>query len=169
MTPSWNANYHVKTTIDDAKKYRYLFECNWSPGGHFVTFILLHPETCEVTQTDPTLRRCIHYAKLWGFDGLKVVHLYALVTTDVESLGTTRDSIGPENNQFILYATDHSSAVILAWGDTLTTPLAQSRMRDVYQLVHHQSPHCLKVTSTGNYPRHPLYLSKSLIPVPYQL
>lgn len=102
MTPSWNANDHVKTTIDDAKKYRYLFECNWSPGD-----IWSHP-FCF-----------IHYAKLWG--------------------------------------------------NTLTTPLAQSRMRDVYQLVRRQSPHCLKVTSTGNDPRHSLYLSKSLIPVPYQL
>lgn len=169
MTPSWNANYHVKTTMDETNQYRYLFECNWSPGGHFITFILFHPSIDDVSQTDPTLRRCTHYAKLWGFDGLKVVNLYAMIASDVKSLDHMYDPIGPDNDTYIRYAADHSAAVILAWGDAITTLSAQSRMRDVYQLVQHQSPHCLKVTTTGNYPRHPLYLSKSLIPVPYQL
>ena len=167
MTPAWNANYHVKVSIDEANQYRYLFECNWSPGGRFVTFIMLNPSVGNVEQTDPTLVRCLQYAKLWGYDGLKVVNLFAYIATDPEKLNEVLDPVGPENDDYIRYAAENSDTVILAWGECLSTHAAKQRMDETFALVQHKKPCCLKVTAHGNYPRHPLYLSKDLQPIPY--
>lgn len=168
MTPAWNANYHVNAVMDDAKEYRYLFECNWSAGERFVTFILLNPSVGNVTQTDPTLARCMYYAKLWGYDGFKVVNLYAFIATDPDRLLDTVDPVGPENDRYIRLAAEQSETVVLAWGSSITSEDAKKRMEATIELVRHKRPQCLKMTVDGNYPRHPLYLPKNVQPVPYR-
>ena len=167
MTPAWNAHYHVNAVMDDAKEYRYLFECSWSLGNRFVTFILLNPSIGNVTQTDPTLARCMYYAKLWGYDGFKVVNLFAYISTDPTRLNEVRDPIGPENDRYIRIAVDQSETVVLAWGSNITSECSKQRMQETLELVRHKRPQCLKMTKDGNYPQHPLYLPKNLEPIPY--
>src|SRR5207253_9302632 len=55
--------------------------------GGTVTFVGLNPSTADATQDDPTIRRCIRFAREWGFDRLKMVNLYAYRATDPRELG----------------------------------------------------------------------------------
>ena len=167
MTRNWNSNYHVNAVIDETQQYRYLFECRWGHGNDVVTFIMLNPSVGNVEQTDPTLVRCINYAKAWGYSGMNVVNLFAYISTDPKQLKNAIDPIGPKNDAYIRLATEQSDAVILAWGSILTTPQAKQRMQSTINLVRHKIPKCLKVTTHGNYPRHPLFLPRNLVPIPY--
>jgi hypothetical protein len=37
---------------------------------------MLNPSTADHRQDDPTIRRVVHFTRVWGFDGLTVVNLY---------------------------------------------------------------------------------------------
>lgn len=72
------------------------------------------------------------------------------------------DPVGPRNNYYIQLATRRASLIIVAWG---THGSFQGRDKIVQNLIYrHQSLYCLGVTKDG-YPRHPLYLEKSTIPI----
>ncbi len=51
---------------------------------------------------NPTIRRCIGFAKAWGLRGLIVGNLFALRSTDPKALYDHPDPIGPDNAQHIL-------------------------------------------------------------------
>jgi len=44
-------------------------------------FIGLNPSTADETSDDPTLTRCINYAKYWGFGGVCMANLFAFRAT----------------------------------------------------------------------------------------
>ncbi|TCI67849.1 DUF1643 domain-containing protein [Exiguobacterium sp. SH0S7] len=45
-------------------------------------FVMLNPSQGNQGQDDRTLQRCISFAKTWGYDGIKVVNLFAFILTD---------------------------------------------------------------------------------------
>jgi hypothetical protein len=51
-----------------------------------VCFVLLNPSTADETREDPTVRRCIGFARSLGYGALEVVNLYAYVATDPAEL-----------------------------------------------------------------------------------
>ena len=51
--------------------YRYALWRRWEPGPQ-VLFIMLNPSTADELTDDPTIRRCIGFARSWGFGSLAV-------------------------------------------------------------------------------------------------
>lgn len=47
--------------------YRYLLGRKWDENLQQVTFLMLNPSTADHEQDDPTLRKCINFAKFWGY------------------------------------------------------------------------------------------------------
>jgi hypothetical protein len=43
-------------------------------------FIMLNPSTADEVQNDPTVSRCVDYAKMWGYAALAVCNLFAFRT-----------------------------------------------------------------------------------------
>ncbi len=41
----------------------------------------LNPSTADETEDDPTIRRCINFAKTWGYGGLCMTNLFAYRAT----------------------------------------------------------------------------------------
>src|SRR5215471_15764062 len=60
--------------------YRYLLSRRWRPGAPAL-FVMLNPSTADDTADDPTIRRCIGFARRWGAPAVEVVNLYALRAT----------------------------------------------------------------------------------------
>ena len=56
--------------ISADQAYRYTLWRRWSDGNNFVQFIGLNPSTADETKDDNTIRKCVKFAKLWGFDAL---------------------------------------------------------------------------------------------------
>ena len=49
-------------------------------------FVMLNPSVADAVENDPTIRRCIGYAKREGFGMLEVVNLFAFISTDPDGL-----------------------------------------------------------------------------------
>lgn len=151
------------TAIFDATgKYRYRLTREWGDGPR-VCFVMLNPSTADGTQDDPTVRRCIGYAKAFGAGSLSVVNLFALRATDPRALAMDAAPVGPDNDSYIAEEAWEATTIICAWG---AHAHAKDRARHVLKLLRRASqPMCLKQTKAGH-PAHPLYLSSALRPVP---
>ena len=57
---------------DRARRYRYLLTRTWDASLPVVNFVMLNPSTADAFVLDPTNRRCVGFARDWGFDGLVV-------------------------------------------------------------------------------------------------
>ena len=142
-------------------RYRYLLERRWAEG-RLATFIMLNPSTADAEKDDPTIRRCIGFAKSWGLGGIRVVNLYALRSTNPAGLWAVDDPIGPANNAWLVDAADdaydHGAPLVAAWGANAKL----DRVRDVQQMLRRYQLKALGVTKAGQ-PRHPLYLPGSSV------
>lgn len=64
----------MSAVLSDDGQYRYQLERTWG-FGDAVTFVMLNPSTADARKDDPTIRRCLSYARSWGYDGIRVVNL----------------------------------------------------------------------------------------------
>lgn len=142
-------------------RYRYRLTRTWDPERPRATFIMLNPSTADAADDDPTIRRCMRYARAWGLGGLMVVNLYAFRATEPEDLWRADDPIGPDNDDHlraVLTATDAGAPVVAAWG-------VNARLDRVAEVMGFAGPvTALGLTKAGQ-PRHPLYLRKDAQPV----
>lgn len=139
-------------SFSKCRKYRYSLTREWDSDGEMVMFIALNPSTADDRIDDPTIRRCIGFAKQWGFGRLVVTNLFGFRSSDPESLRLVADPVGPENDDAIVRFGEAASRVVLAWG--IHGGLLE-RDREVLRLI--DRPYCLGLTKDGA-PRHPLYL-----------
>src|SRR5881396_744410 len=109
-------------TFSRDRRYRYRLWRRWDRSRAVVAFVMLNPSTADAMHDDPTIRRCIGFARNWGFGGVDVVNLFALRATDPRALRRAHDPVGPANDRHIASAGSRASLVILAWG-------AQGRLR----------------------------------------
>lgn len=148
-------------TFSPDQVYRYTLGRRWDAEKPQIAFIMLNPSTATETVSDPTIRRCIGFAKTWGFGALEVGNLFALRSTDPEALYGHSDPIGPENDSAILGIVSRSDKVVVAWGNH---GKFKGRDKQVLGLIPH--PVALKITASGQ-PIHPLYVEGSVIPKDY--
>lgn len=124
-------------------------------------FVGLNPSTADETNDDPTIRRCIAFAKSWGHEALCMTNLYAFRATDPNDMFAAKEPIGAQNDSFLRDMASRAGIVIAAWG---VHGAHRGRGTAVQKML---SPlHVLKLTKDGH-PSHPLYLKKDLQPFPW--
>lgn len=153
--------------ISDCGRYRYRLGRTWDDALPGATFIMLNPSTADASVDDPTIRRCIGYARTWGCGALTVVNLYAWRATDPRELWKTADPVGPENDAHLIAAAKSATAsfgpLVAAWG----AHADPWRIGDVLALPGMDRLGALALTKDGQ-PRHPLYLKADLTPQPWR-
>jgi hypothetical protein len=123
-----------------------------------VLFVGLNPSTADARQNDPTIRRCIDFARRWGYGSLAVGNIFALRTPYPRILKASTDPVGPRNDWWLRKLGSEASLVIAAWGaDGAFLARSKSSRRLFDQLW------CLGRTRSGE-PRHPLYLRADSAP-----
>ena len=110
------------TTFDTAvfsedRCYRYLLRRRVGESSRRVLFIMLNPSKADEKRNDATIRRCVGFARSWGFGILEVVNLFALMSTNPEALLKAKDPVGPDNDAAIRAALEVADTVVLAWGN----------------------------------------------------
>jgi hypothetical protein len=125
---------------------------------------MLNPSVADEECCDPTLQRCIHFSKQWGYGGMYIVNLFSYISTDPNVLKTVNDPIGPNTNEYIIRAASNSDKIIFAWGQRLKGTIFQSRVNEVINLLKDYPQYCIEKTKYG-IPRHPLYLKSNLQPL----
>ncbi|MHC5194686.1 DUF1643 domain-containing protein [Pseudomonas frederiksbergensis] len=149
--------------LSECRTYRYALWRSWETGSGYVCFIGLNPSTADETIDDRTIRRCMAFAKAWGYSGMVMLNLFAFRATDPADMLAAVDPVGPDSDRHFLEFTRSAGVVVAAWGND---GAHLGRHRAVAQIVPHL--HCLKVTKAG-YPGHPLYLKGDLIPIPFEV
>jgi hypothetical protein len=123
-------------------------------------FVGLNPSTADETSDDPTLTRCINYAKSWGYGGVCMANLFAFRATEPSDMKASDDPIGTENNKWLKKLAKDAALVVAAWGNDGSY---LERSKQVKELL--PNLYCLKLNKSGE-PAHPLYQAAKLKPVP---
>jgi len=101
--------------FSSCRTFRYRLGRRWSEGP-VLAFIMLNPSCADEHIDDPSVRRCIGFARRLGYGALEVVNLYAFLATDPAELRRAGYPVGPGNDQQITEAVHESSRVVAAWG-----------------------------------------------------
>ena len=73
------------------RTYRYALSRVWAADKPYALFIGLNPSTADETLDDPTIRRCIDFAKRWGYGGLVMANLFAYRATEPSEMKAATD------------------------------------------------------------------------------
>ena len=135
--------------LSDDGKYRYFLSRRWGAGSQ-VSFLMLNPSTADASNEDPTLLKCIRFAKGWGYEALSIVNLYAYRTAHPAELWQTPDPVGPDNNEFLEQAAASNELIVAAWG----VNAKQQRVQEVLSILGLERLHYLRLSKNGQ-PCHP--------------
>lgn len=143
--------------ISDCGRYRYRLWRLWDQHAPIMVWVMLNPSTADARTDDPTIRKCVGFAKTHHHGGIIIVNLFAWRATNPKELPTVADPVGPDNDGHIRWAVNGPilATVVAAWG---ADPFAVRRGTAVR--VHIQSQRPLKCfgKSQAGHPKHPLYL-----------
>jgi hypothetical protein len=145
------------------RRYRYRLWRRWDRSRPPVAFCMLNPSTADARRDDPTIRRCIGFARDWGYGGIEVVNIFALRATDPRDLRSARDPVGPRNDAFILRAAA-GSPVVIAWG---VHGALRDRASATLKLFGARSRLLALGRTRSGAPRHPLYLRRGAVAAEY--
>jgi len=122
-------------------------------------FIGLNPSTADESTDDPTLIRCMNFAKSWGFGGVCMANLFAYRATDPADMKAAENPIGSQNNKWLKILAEDAGLIVAAWGNDGAylgrSDQVKKRLKDLY---------CLKMNKSGE-PAHPLYQRADITPV----
>lgn len=137
--------------------YRYRLYRRWAHGAPML-FVMLNPSTADATEDDPTIRRCIGFAKREGMPAIEVVNLFAYRATDPADLAKAADPVGPENTRHILEAAIAAGRVVAAWGKSVPSRLRARPAQILALLSNRASVYAIGKAGEPPAARHPLYL-----------
>jgi hypothetical protein len=123
-------------------------------------FIGLNPSTADEERDDPTVNRCIDFARTWGYGGMYIANLFAFRSKDPKEMMKAQDPIGPENDAWLEKLSKSAPLIVAAWGNEGGHRQRSSAVR---RMIPHL--HCLSVNDNGE-PGHLLYLPANNRPRP---
>lgn len=153
--------------------YRYALERRWGEArfGRFlgpgpvpgeeaarrtILWIMLNPSVADHERDDLTIKKCIGFSKAWEAVALRVVNIFAYISTDPKELLSWGDPEGSLNQLVLAAAGQDCDKVICAWGG-LPRQLARQSwpMRQRLKELYTDKMQCLGRTADGYWPRHP--------------
>lgn len=137
--------------------WRYELRRIWDQKLPLVALVMLNPAEADCRLDDPTIRRCIGFARRLGYGGIIVYNIFALVATDPKELAKVVDPVGPENDEYIARA-KRADRIIVAWGGN--GDKHWRRVKQIRKLLDGYALYSFGSTKSGQ-PAHPLMLPYS--------
>lgn len=163
------------THFSPDRLYRYTLWRSWNnhPLGElfahptprrtrYVQFIGLNPSTADETRDDPTVRRCIDFAKRWGYEAMCMTNAFAWRATNPRVMMGQPRPIGDDNDRWLAAIARDADLIVAAWGKH---GRHMGRDEEIWKLIN--GIHCLAVNGDGT-PQHPLYIPAITKPQPYE-
>lgn len=149
-----SADFASGAEFSSCRTYRYVLWRRWAWNGYAnqVMFVGLNPSTADESEDDPTIRRCIRFAKDWGYGGLLMMNAFAFRATDPKVMKAASDPVGPANDEAFGYRRTQVGLIVAAWGTHCPVDRERAVCRAISRPIH-----CLGTTKSGA-PKHPLYL-----------
>ncbi|HKJ17098.1 MAG TPA: DUF1643 domain-containing protein [Xanthomonadales bacterium] len=134
------------------RKHRFLLWRCWGGLENMVLFVGLNPSVADEQTNDPTIRRCIGFAKREGASGVMVGNLFSYCATHPQDLKRASRPVRAENGHWLQAAQSIANQTIVCWGNHGTHREQSEKLLPLLGRVR-----CFGKTQTGE-PRHPLYL-----------
>jgi hypothetical protein len=163
-----------RTTLSPDRLYRYTLWREWVTSGDLLShetalqkssyamFVGLNPSTADETKDDPTIRKCIGFAKRWGYGALCMTNLFAFRATDPRQMKGHPKPIGDDNDRWLVACAREAGIIVAAWG---VNGEHMGRDEEVLKLL--DGVECLRTTKAGH-PEHPLYVPYEVTTKPYE-
>lgn len=149
-------------TFSPCRGYRYRLWRSWGDRENRCVFMGVNPSDADEVDNDPTITKCIGFARRWGFGALDMINPFALVSTDVTALLRAGDPVGPDNDQAIRETLEGARRIVWAWGrhDARVRKLVQERIAAAgwFAIPRRCEAGTLGHNGDGS-PRHPLMLA----------
>jgi hypothetical protein len=148
--------------VSQCRAYRYRFVRMWDSRKPRLGVVGHSWSVGSEWRTDATVRRCIEFARAWGYGGIDVGNLYGI---QPRRLTSAADPIGPNNDQHLAAMRADNDLIVLAWG----TQAHPNRAHAVAEMLRNLSDHrggslaVLGWTECGQ-PQHPLRVPKDSTP-----
>lgn len=153
----------MSAIISPCGLYRYRLARGLGQDGPTVLFLMVNPSTADAEHDDPTIRKCIGFAKKLGAGELLVGNKFAFRATDVRELRRANDPVGPENDAHLRAMMYEADTIIVAWGALNKLPEAlRGRWKEVVRIADALRPEAGPVdllaigTNDDGHPKHPL-------------
>lgn len=144
--------WESKASFSEDRRYRFTLYRRWAEVGQEILFICLNPSTADEEHNDPTVWRCVNFARDWGFRGMWLGNLFALVTTDpAELYGNVHEPVGRGNDLVLKQMAARCAKAVYAWGNHGHIGGRGRQVVDMLVLGW-----CFGINKTGE-PKHPLY------------
>jgi len=155
--------------ISNDGRYRYRLARMWDAEKPTLAWVMLNPSTADETEDDPTVRRCIGYAKDWGYGSIAVGNLFALRATDPSELDDDPNPIGEKNDFHLRKIANEAAKVVVAWGASYSgNGLGEVRRTYVTTLLEEETGEVFALDTTKDgHPVHPLYQPSDADPAVY--
>lgn len=146
--------------LSKCRTYRYVLWRKWG-NVNSALFIGLNPSTADEINDDLTIKKCVGFAKRWGFGGIYMLNLFAFRATDPIDMIRADEPIGPDNDIALTKYSQKSQIVVACWGSISTQYRPrlcwQTRIGQVQKAIG-RTMVCLGKTKDGS-PRHPSRLA----------
>ena len=168
-----------QTTLSACRKYRYTLWRDWDMDlltgcaddakdlESYAMFIGLNPSTADEDKDDPTIRKCIGFARRWGFAGLCMTNLFAWRATQPKDMKRSENPCGGDNQHHLLQCASDAGIIIAAWGKNGTFRNQDLTVTQWLRSIG-VNLHCLRTNLDGS-PEHPLYVPYDVAPKLYSI
>jgi hypothetical protein len=138
---------------NEPRLYRYYLYRAWDNSKSLYAFIGMNPSKADEQFDDPTVRRCINFARREGAGRFIMLNVYAYRSTDPKGIEKVAKPNGGENDFWLKAKVKEADVVVAAWGRNVT-----ERGKEVLNMIKGlKTVHCLGINLDGS-PKHPLYL-----------
>lgn len=151
--------------ISPCGRYRWTLRRAWG-SGPTLAWVMLNPSTADAHADDPTIRKCIGFAKRLGYAKIIVANVCPLRETSPSAMVRDVDTIPPEvwrsNREAVDLAIREAKATIVAWGNHVERRPTLLQEAESIRARHH-SLQALRFNAGGQ-PAHPLMLPYACSP-----
>jgi hypothetical protein len=150
--------------------YRYSLTFGWVRAREqlqLLTVCIMHPSMTDGQYDDPVVNKCISLAMRNGYNGLRIVALYARRVAQAADLRTLADPIGPDNQEALETALAGPGAFVCAWGQLRWGGAAQPEAVGRFVTTARQTALSCFGKHTDGTPRSPMHISPTAGLVPW--
>jgi hypothetical protein len=147
------------------RRWRYRLVRVWDSDRPRLAWVIFNGSDADEHHTDLTVRRCMDFARAWGYGGVDIANLYGLVSRNPGALGQHFDPVGPDNDRHLAAVCRENDLTVLAWGPNAGADRGHSVAQMLRQIATRRGGSLAVLGWThGAQPVHPLLAPKDSTP-----
>ena len=152
-------NTKKEAGISSDKLHRFYLKRSWDSDKDTLGWIMLNPSTADSKVDDPTVRKCVGFAKRWGYGSILIGNLFSYRSPSPRLLKALlqKDTNCDEADEELVSMIRSCSKVVVGWG--ANGQFYAGRVSEVRDLILSSGVESVSLgTTMAGHPKHPLYV-----------